>query len=47
MCIRDRIVMDSMYSGEINVNDENVFQVLTAADHLRVASVVEQSCKYV
>ena len=42
-----KIVMDSMYSGEINVNDENVFQVLTAADHLRVASVVEQSCKYV
>ena len=27
-----KIVMDSMYSGEINVNDENVFEVLLAAD---------------
>ena len=41
-----KIVMDSIYSGEINVNDENVFEVLTAADHLQVASVVEQCCKY-
>ena len=41
-----KIVMDSMYSGEINVNDENVFEVLTAADHLQVISVVEQCCKY-
>ena len=41
-----KIVMDSMYSGEINVNDENIFEVLTAADHLQVASVVEQCCKY-
>ena len=41
-----KIVMDSMYSGEINVNDENVFEVLTAADHLQVASVVEQCCQY-
>ena len=31
-----KIVMDSIYSGEINVNDENVFEVLTAADHLQV-----------
>ena len=41
-----KIMMDSMYSGEINVNDENVFEVLTAADHLQVSSVVEQCCKY-
>ena len=41
-----KIVMDSIYSGEINVNDENVFEVLTAADHLQVATVVEQCCKY-
>jgi len=41
-----KIVMDSIYSGEINVNDENVFEVLTAADHLQVTSVVEQCCKY-
>ena len=41
-----KIVIDSIYSGEINVNDENVFEVLIAADHLQVASVVEQCCKY-
>ncbi|XP_015754758.1 PREDICTED: kelch-like protein 12 isoform X2 [Acropora digitifera] len=41
-----KIVMDFIYSGEINVNDENVFEVLTAADHLQVATVVEQCCKY-
>ena len=41
-----KIVMDSIYSGEINLNDENVFEVLTAADHLQVTSVVEQCCKY-
>ena len=41
-----KIVMDSMYSGEINVNDENVFEVLTAADHLQVTIVVQQCCKY-
>ena len=39
-----KIVMDSIYSGEIKVNDENVFEVLTAADHLQVASVVQQCC---
>ena len=39
-------VMDSMYSGEIEVNDENVFEVLLAADHLQVTSVVQQCCKY-
>ena len=41
-----KIVMDSIYSREINVNDENVFEVLTAADHLQVTSVVQQCCKY-
>ncbi|XP_015769083.1 PREDICTED: kelch-like protein 17 [Acropora digitifera] len=41
-----KIVMDSIYSGEINVSDENVFEVLLAADHLQVTSVVQQCCKY-
>ncbi|KAK2554541.1 Kelch-like protein 26 [Acropora cervicornis] len=41
-----KVVMDSIYSGEINVNDENVFEVLLAADHLQVTSVVQQCCKY-
>ena len=39
-------LMDFMYSGEINVNDENVFEVLIAADNLQVTSVVQQCCKY-
>ena len=41
-----KIVMDSIYSGEINVNDENVYEVMIAADHLQVASVVQQCCEY-
>ena len=41
-----KIVMDSMYSGEINVNDENVSEVLLTADYLQVASVVQQCCEY-
>ena len=41
-----KIVMDSIYSGEINVNVENVFEELTAADHIQVTSVVQQCFKY-
>jgi len=41
-----KIVMDSIYSGNIHVNDENVFEVLIAADHLQVESVVKQCCEY-
>ena len=41
-----KIVMDSMYSEDLHVNDENVFDVLLAADHLQVTSVVEQCCNY-
>ena len=41
-----KIVLDSMYSGEIHVNYENAVEVLIAADHLQVASVVQQCCKY-
>ena len=35
-----KIVLDSIYSGDLQVNDENVFEVLVAADHLQVTSVV-------
>ena len=31
-----KIVLDSIYSGDLQVNDENVFEVLVAADHLQV-----------
>ena len=41
-----KIVMDSLYSEEVNVNDENVFQVLIAADHLQVTDVIQQCCDY-
>ena len=39
-----KIVLDSIYSGDLRVNDENVFDVLIAADHLQVTSVIEQYC---
>ncbi|XP_068740708.1 kelch-like protein 3 [Montipora capricornis] len=41
-----KIVMDAIYGGEINFNDENVFEVLLAADHLQVTSVLQQCCEY-
>ena len=41
-----KIVMDSIYSGDVHVNDENVFEVLLAADHLQVTSVVQRCCDY-
>ena len=41
-----KIVLDSIYSGDLQVNDENVFEVLVAADHLQVKTVVQQCCDY-
>ena len=41
-----KIVLDSIYSGDLPVNDENIFEVLVAADHLQVTSVVQQCCEY-
>ena len=41
-----KIMLDSIYSGDLQVNDENVFQVLVAADHLQVTSVVQKCCDY-
>ena len=41
-----KIVLDSIYSGDLQVNDENIFEVLVAADHLQVTSVVQQCCEY-
>ena len=39
-------MLESIYSGDPQVNDENVFEVLVAADHLQVKSVVQQCCDY-
>ena len=41
-----KIVLDSIYSGDLQVNDENVLDVLVAADHLQVTSVVQHCCDY-
>ena len=41
-----KIVMDSIYTGGLRVNEENVFEVLAAADHLQVTSVVELCCDF-
>ena len=41
-----KIVMDSIYTGDLRVNEENVFEVLAAADHLQVTNVVQQCCDF-
>ena len=41
-----KIIIDSIYTGDLRVNEENVFEVLAAADHLRVTTVVEQCCDF-
>ena len=41
-----KVVLDYIYSGDLHVNNENVFEVLLAADHLQVTSVVKQCCDY-
>ena len=41
-----KIVMDSIYTGDLHVNEENVFDVLAAADHLQVTTVVQQCCDF-
>jgi len=41
-----KIMMNSIYTGDLRVNEENVFEVLAAADHLQVSSVVQQCCDF-
>ena len=41
-----KIVLDFIYSGDLLVNDETVFDLLVAEDHLQVTSVVQQCCEY-
>ena len=40
------IVMDSIYTGDLRVNKENVFTLIAATDHLQVTSVVQQCCDF-
>ena len=41
-----RIVMDCIYSGDLHVNEKNVLEILAAAGHLQVTSVVQQCCDF-
>ena len=41
-----KIVMDSIYTGDLYVNNENVFEVLAAADHLQVTSAAQHCCDF-
>ena len=41
-----KIVMDSIYTGDLRVNEKNVFEVLAAADHLQVTTAVQQCCDF-
>ena len=41
-----RIVMDSIYTGDLLVNKENMIELLATADHLQVTSVVQQCCDF-
>ena len=36
-------IIDYIYSGHLRINSENVFEVLAAADHLQVTSVLESA----
>ena len=37
-----KIILDSIYTGDLHVTEENVFEVLAAAFHLQVTSVVQR-----
>ena len=41
-----KIILNSIYTGDLLVNEENVSKVLAAADHLQVASAVHQCCNF-
>jgi len=42
-----KVVLDSIYSGDLHLNNENVYEVLLTADHLQVTSVLQQCCDYI
>ena len=41
-----KIILDSICTGGLLVNEESVSKVLTAADHLQLASTVHQCCNF-
>ena len=42
-----KIVMDSIYTGDLHVNQKSVFEVLLAASQLQIASVIQLCCDFV
>lgn len=42
-----KIVLDSIYTGDLHVNQNSVFEVLLTASQLQVASVVQLCCDFV
>jgi len=41
-----KIVLDSIYNGDLCVNEENASEVLAAANHLQVTNIVDQCCDF-
>ena len=41
-----KILLDSIYTGDLLVDEESVSKVLAAADHLQVVSAVHQCCNF-
>ena len=42
-----KIVMDSIYTGDLHVNQKSIFEVLLAASQLQISSVVQLCCEFV
>ena len=42
-----KIVMDSIYTGDLHVNQKSVFEVLLAASQLQISIVVQLCCEFV
>ena len=40
------VIDDYIYSGDLQINKENVFEVLAAADHLQVRNVLQLCCQF-
>lgn len=41
-----KVIIDSIYTGDLQINIENVFEILAAADHLQVRNVFQQCCHF-
>ena len=42
-----KTILDAVYKSELKVTEENVFEILEAADHLQMMSIIEQCSKFV